>query len=210
MTKNPPAPPPRHIRVGAPSPWIVRFAPLARPRGAMLDLACGNGRHGRLFIERGHEVTLIDRNTDAIADLRFAPNAEVIEIDLETEAPWPLGGRQFDTIIVTNYLYRPHFDTLLGAVAPGGLFLYETFARGNEAFTRPRNPDHLLKSGELLEKIFGRFQVIAYEHGVDEQSPTPGVVQRICAVNDLAQSERDDGEPAPHALYPATPKGDAG
>jgi len=31
----------------APSPWIVRFAPLAAPGGSVLDLACGNGRHAR-------------------------------------------------------------------------------------------------------------------------------------------------------------------
>ena len=91
---------------------------------------------------------------------------------------------------------------LVGALAPGGVLIYETFARGNEAFVRPRNPDHLLKSGELLELVQDRLQVIAYEHGIDEAAEIPGVKQRICAVNDLETSDRDNGEPGPHPVTP--------
>ena len=82
--------------------------------------------------------------------------------------------------------------------------IYETFALGNEVFSRPRNPDHLLKSGELLDAVRGKLQVVAYEHGQLNTASTPGdipgVKQRLCAVNDLALSEREDGEPAPHKI----------
>jgi hypothetical protein len=33
-----------------PSPWVVRFASLVSLRGDVLDVACGAGRHTRLFL----------------------------------------------------------------------------------------------------------------------------------------------------------------
>ncbi|HEX9702825.1 MAG TPA: SAM-dependent methyltransferase, partial [Rhodospirillales bacterium] len=63
-----------------------------------------------------------------------------------------------------------------------------------------RNPDHLLKSGELLALVAGKLQVVAYEHGRIDAAEIPGVKQRIAAVNDLGRSARDDGEPEPHPI----------
>ena len=50
--------------------------------------------------------------------------------------------------------------------------------------------------------ICERLQVVAYEHGVLEIGECPGVKQRICAVNNLTNSTRDDGEPEPLRLFP--------
>jgi len=66
------------------------------------------------------------------------------------------------------------------SVAPGGLLLYETFAAGNERFGRPRNPDFLLKPGELLDAVRGRLRVLAYEN-LEISDPHPAAVQRIAA-----------------------------
>jgi len=198
---------PRHLKITEPSPWVVRFAPLVKPGGEVLDLACGGGRHGRYLLERGGNVTLLDRNTGAVGDLQDHPNASVIEADMEQGDPvftghGPLAGRNFDGVVVVNYLYRPLLGDLLSAIKPGGVLIYETFARGNERFTRPRNPDHLLMSGELLEIVKGRMQVVAYEHGIVEKGPIPGVIQRICAVSDASPSTREDGEPEPRNVNP--------
>ena len=76
-------------------------------------------------------------------------------LDLETGG-WPFGGERFDAIVVTNYLHRPLFAHLLDALADDGVLIYETFAQGNEAYGRPSNPDHLLRAGELVERIAGR------------------------------------------------------
>jgi hypothetical protein len=62
--------------------------------------------------------------------------------------------------------------------------IYQTFARGNARFGRPRNPDFLLQPGELLEAVRGRLRVIAYEDVIVTQ-PRPAAMQRIAAVNDL-------------------------
>lgn len=163
-----------HHAIADASPWVARFAPLAAAGGSVLDLACGGGRHCRLFLARGHAVTGIDRDIAATQ----APGAELIAADLEDGSPWPLAGRRFDAVVVTNYLWRPLFPALLAALAEGGVLIYETFALGNEAFGRPRNPDHLLARGELLRLAAG-LTVVAFEDGIIENR---AVVQRLCAV----------------------------
>ena len=164
----------------APFPWIVRFAPLVRQGAPVLDLACGRGRHARLFLERGHPVTAVDVDVSGLADLHGQPRLEVVESDLQS-APWPLPGRRFGAVVVTNYLWRPLFAMILDAVDDGGLLLYETFALGNEAYGHPSNPDFLLQPGELIEAVRGRLQVVAYEHGRIDR-PRPAIKQRVCAV----------------------------
>lgn len=170
-----------HARQGAPSHWVVRFAPLVPAGGVVLDLAAGSGRHARFFLGRGHPVVALDRDASRLADLRGAARAEVIEADLEDGSPWPLAGRRFAGIVVTNYLHRPLLPVLTDSLGPGGVLIYETFAAGNERFGKPRNPDHLLEPGELIEAVRGRLRIVAFEEGAVEQ-PRPAVVQRLCAV----------------------------
>jgi SAM-dependent methyltransferase len=194
---------PRHLRVTEPSSWVRRFGALVPKGGTVLDLACGGGRHARHFLALGYAVVAVDRDIEPVATLAADPKAEVIQADLEGGDAWPFAGRTFAGVVVTNYLHRPVLPLLLEAVEAGGVFIYETFARGNERFTRPRNPDHLLRGGELLGLVEGRLQVIAYEHGIIQRGPIPGVIQRICAVNDLDAGTRGDGEPEPHPVDPA-------
>ena len=122
-------------------------------------------------------VTAIDRD---IAQQPDAPGLTKIRADLETGAPWPLAGQRFDLVVVTNYLHRPLLSDIIGAVAPGGLLLYETFAVGNERFGKPSNPDFLLRPGELKQAVAGRLEVIAFEE-VELGAPRPAVMQRIAA-----------------------------
>ncbi|HKH66423.1 MAG TPA: hypothetical protein VKA75_03550, partial [Reyranella sp.] len=95
-------------------------------------------------------------------------------------SPWPLPGRTFGAVVVTNYLHRPLFPALLDALMPGGVLLYETFMEGNERFGRPSRPEFLLKDGELLELVRGRFSVVAYEARLVSE-PKMAMIQRIAA-----------------------------
>ncbi|WP_207460234.1 class I SAM-dependent methyltransferase [Azospirillum sp. SYSU D00513] len=192
-------PPPPHAVLGPPSPWVVRFAPLVPSGGTVLDLACGAGRHLRHFAARGFPVVGLDRDLRGVEDLRGRNGVELVEADLENGSPWPLAGRRFAGIVVTNYLHRPLFSALLDALAPGGVLIYETFAVGNGRFGRPASPSFLLRSGELLELTRGRLQTVAYEHG-EVASPKAAVVQRLCAVNDLTPGDGLDGDPEPRPL----------
>ncbi|MDX5363978.1 MAG: class I SAM-dependent methyltransferase [Pseudazoarcus pumilus] len=169
-----------HATLAAPSAWVARFAPLLPAGARVLDLACGGGRHARLFAARGCEVTAVDRDAEAIAQLQGVAGVSAEVVDLE-QAAWPLAGRSFDAVVVTNYLYRPHFDALLACVALGGVLIYETFMRGNERFGKPSNPAFLLEADELLQGVAGKFTVLAFEQG-EVALPKPAMVQRICAL----------------------------
>ena len=164
---------------GAPSPWVARFAALVRPGGSVLDLACGAGRHARHLAARGHPVTAVDRDAAALAALAGVARVTAVVADLEA-GPWPLDGRTFDAVVVTNYLHRPLFPAIAAALAEGGVLLYETFMRGNERHGRPSSPDFLLAPGELLAAFAG-LTVVAFEQG-EVAAPRPAVVQRLCAV----------------------------
>jgi len=173
-----------HGGPAAPSPWVSRWAPLIRPGGRVLDLACGSGRHVRWLAAQGFSVTAVDRDAAALASLRTI--AQVLEADLEG-APWPLPGQRFDALVVTNYLWRPLWPSLLEALDEGGVLIYETFADGNQHVGKPSRPDFLLRHGELLEAAKG-LRVVAYEDGFLQ--PPPRYVQRIAAVAGAAGERR--------------------
>jgi SAM-dependent methyltransferase len=170
-----------------PSHWVVRFAPLVPAGGRVLDVAAGSGRHTRLFLEHGHGVVAIDADISGIADLRGHSRLEMIEADLEDGTAFPLAGHSFACVVVTNYLHRPIMAALVDAVMAKGVFIYETFAKGNERFGKPRSPDHLLEPGELLEVVRGKLRVLAYEDLIVSE-PRPAVIQRICAIDEEGRS----------------------
>jgi SAM-dependent methyltransferase len=146
--------------------------------GPVLDLAAGGGRHSRLFLELGYQVTALDRDVSRLADL---PGAEVIAADLEDGSPWPLGERRFAGIVVTNYLFRPILPCIAAALRPGGILIYQTFGIGQERYGRPRNPEHLLRPGELLEFAEAEELVVrAYSCG-ETMEPEPSVRQAMVA-----------------------------
>ncbi len=183
-----------------PSPWVRRFAPLERRGGGVLDLACGGGRHLRLFHGLGHPVTGVDLDLRGAEDLRGAAGVTLVAADLENGNPWPLpGGARFAGIVVTNYLHRPLMGAILDSLEPGGVLLYETFARGNERFGRPSSSAFLLRAGELLEIARDRLHVVAFEQG-EVASPKAAVIQRIVAVADLAPIPDLGGDPEPRPL----------
>ncbi|MCA8973777.1 MAG: class I SAM-dependent methyltransferase [Planctomycetes bacterium] len=162
-----------------PSPHIVRLAMLVKAGGPVLDVAAGNGRHAVLFADRGHAVTAIDRDVTSLRALAD-PRIEVIAADLE-RGPWPVRGRTFAAVVVSNYLWRPLLPTLITSVAPGGVLLYETFAVGNERHGRPRNPDFLLRHDELRQAVAGQLEVVEFEYGPVGDPPI-AVRQRIAAI----------------------------
>lgn len=167
----------RHF-VAAPSPWVVRFLAGVRPGGAVLDVACGGGRHMRAALDAGHPVTGIDRDLSALSVCAGNPRVRLIEADLEAGRPFPAAGERFAGVVVTNYLWRPILPDIVAAVADDGVLIYETFALGNQG--RPSRPEFLLKPGELVEAVAGRLTVMAFEH-VRRGEPYR-VVQRIAAV----------------------------
>jgi SAM-dependent methyltransferase len=174
----------------APSEWVVRWSHLAPQRSIALDVACGAGRHLRWLHHNGHPVVGVDHSPQALASSEGLGELHCADIE---NGPWPLAGRQFGLVVVTNYLWRPLLPTIAASVALGGALVYETFAHGNETVGRPSRPDFLLQPGELLQAFAG-MRVVAYEDGF---LPEPArFVQRIAAVREVT----DASSPARYRL----------
>lgn len=176
------------------SAWVRRFLPLVdKNNGPVLDLACGGGRHTRLLLDAGFDVWSLDKSAFLLAPLRVL-GARCFEHDLEAERVsvnmgpnehWPFEASMFAAIVVTNYLHRALLPSLTTSLKDGGVLIYETFAVGNEVYGSPKNPNFLLRPGELIDYYLSQTtqgrknHCIAYEHGYIAQ-PRPAVVQRIC------------------------------
>lgn len=143
----------------------------------------------RWLAEQGHTVTGVDRSAQA---LQAAANfGATVLADIESQ-PWPLMSgnqvRQFDAVIVTNYLWRTLFSTIAQSLAPDGVLIYETFAQGNETLGQPSRPDFLLQTAELL-RAFASLHLVAFEEGLVDHPAR--FVQRLAAVRaDLQTSNR--------------------
>jgi SAM-dependent methyltransferase len=178
-----------------PSDWVKRWSHLVKAQGAVLDVACGRGRHAWWFYGLNHTLTLIDRSQAAMDAIAIAAQAcDKVVADIEN-GPWPLAGRQFDAVVVTNYLWRPLMPTLLASLAPDGVLIYETFTAGNETVGKPSRADFLLQPGELLQ-VCKDLRVVAFEDGFIQSAgnTSPRFVQRIVAI-------REDAVNSPAARY---------
>ena len=174
-------PSPDHRPTPTVSTWVARWAGIIRAGGAVLDLACGSGRHARFLAAQGLQVEAVDRDAVALAGLAGLAGITTRCADLEGAA-WPYAKRVFDAIVVTNYLHRPLLPLIGSGLAPGAALIYETFRAGNESYGKPSNPAFLLQVGELLAFAQGAgLQVIAYEDGF-RAPPAAAMIQRICAI----------------------------
>ncbi len=157
------------------SPWILAARKWLPVEGAALDLAAGSGRHTLFLKDIGLDVVAVDIDTSSLAGEEFE-GVEVITADLEGEA-WPFSEEVFSVILISNYLWRPHFSEIRKSLKPGGLVLWDTFSVGNEVYGRPSNPNFLLTEGELLDAFSG-FQILDYAHGYTDK-PGPAMRQSI-------------------------------
>jgi SAM-dependent methyltransferase len=167
--------------VTSPSLWLTSNAHFLPRTGEALDVACGSGRHALWLAERGLRTTAVDRDADRIAAL----NAEASRLHLPLQAEvidLESVGFQFtpdtsDVIVVVHYLHRPLFPSLLAALRPGGLLVYETFTRAQAARGRPSNPAFLLEPGELLMRV-QPLEVLASREGDYQGRMVASVIAR--------------------------------
>lgn len=129
----------------------------------VLDLACGSGRNGLWFLSQGCEVTFIDQDLSALAELTH-DKAHQWQWNLEDGSAPPLPQESFDIVLVFNYLHRPLFPQIAASLKSGGLIVYETFTWQQAQIGRPRNPDFLLTENEL-QSVFANWQPLHYFEG---------------------------------------------
>eukprot|EP00443_Scrippsiella_acuminata_P022019 CAMPEP_0115178840 /NCGR_PEP_ID=MMETSP0270-20121206/6106_1 /TAXON_ID=71861 /ORGANISM="Scrippsiella trochoidea, Strain CCMP3099" /LENGTH=692 /DNA_ID=CAMNT_0002591811 /DNA_START=1 /DNA_END=2075 /DNA_ORIENTATION=- len=185
-----------------PSPWVESNLPhLPPPPAAVLDLACGRGRHALLLLDMGYKVTALDRDREALDVLskRAPPEGKdrlsVVCADIEANGlPSELRSQQFAVVLVVNYLHRPLLKDLQGLLESGGLLIYESWAKGNEAFAAPRDPcvlaERTLVPDELRELVLPWAEVIGFSDGfLEEYEGHDCVKQLLCARHRSAMVE---------------------
>ena len=149
----------------------------------ILDLACGDGHNGIFLASKGFSVVLADRSEEALSQAMLnAQEAGVIvqfrQVNLEQEGVNPLEGFAFSAVLVFRYLHRPLIPCITKSLKQGGILMYETFTTEQARFGKPKNPDHLLKAGELLS-WFHDWEVIYTFEGIIGVSPK-AIAQLVC------------------------------
>jgi SAM-dependent methyltransferase len=153
-----------------PASIVTEWLPLL-PTGPALDMACGAGRHTLLLAARGQFVNAVDWSGAALdileararaaklvvsrAGVASAPESRnggirLIQADLANTEAIQIPAAFFSLILCLQYLQRSLFQQMAAALRPGGVLVFETFTRAQLRYSSgPRNPDHLLESGEL-------------------------------------------------------------
>ncbi len=181
-----PPPPPR------PSVWFAWHAAVIKPGYRVLDLACGTGRHAIAAAELGAQVVAVDVDTAKLDRARsMAERAGLtvdwVQADLRN---YPLPVRAFDIVMMFYYLDRQRTGDILGAVRPGGFFLFETFLNVQRQYGwGPKSDDHLLKHGELLELV-DPLEILLEREAHDVADDRPMAVASV-----LAQRRANDAIP---------------
>lgn len=165
---------------------------LACDRAPALDLACGTGRNGLYLVSNGIPVVFADRDSvrleqvsrqlQATSLTRQKQQGGIWQVDFEVPGTQALQDRSFAAILVFRYLHRPLLQDIKRAVIPGGLLLYETFTVEQASFGRPRNPDFLLRSGELRD-CFSNWNILHDFEGIDHDpgSGEPRAIAQLVA-----------------------------
>ena len=151
-----------------PAALLQKISGLLPPNAKVLDLACGFGRNGKYLAAQRHEVSFLDKNREALAEIKQQlPECDIIEADLECDNPYQLPQNQYDAIVVFRYLHRPLMPEIVNTLKPSGIIVYETFNHRQAEIGRPRNPDFLLQDGELASH-FPNFEICHQFDGFDK------------------------------------------
>ncbi|MDX6751960.1 methyltransferase domain-containing protein [Geminicoccaceae bacterium 1502E] len=163
-----------------PEPWLAAKAGQL-PQGAVLDVACGQGRHALWLAARGWRVTALDVSPVALATLRERAAARGLDVatvarDLDDPAALDDLG-PFAGIVVTRY--KPdaaQWRRLASRLAPGGVLLLLSF--GKEKARSGFNPRFCLDEAQLRETLGGMLECVAYERLGPEQDYLEGSLWR--------------------------------
>lgn len=150
-----------------PSPFLLAQEPLlsALPKGAALDIACGDGRNSFYLASLGYTVDAVDISDVAItwvneqAHLRGA-SVNPVQRDL-TQSDFPQ--KTYQLIICFRYLQRDLFPLMINSLLPGGLLIFETMHQGYvDKLGHQMNHRFLLAHNELL-RSFSSLRILFYQ-----------------------------------------------
>jgi len=149
-----------------------------------LDIGCGGGRDSVYLACRGWQVIAIDREQRVLqrAQQLAESTRQNLTIDWRVccvDAEGCLPTEQVDLIVMMRYLNRDLMTKMDQMLNPGGYVIIQTFVEGVEAFGSPKNPNFILKKGELA-KTFSVFNIIVdrIEHLKDGRPVASFIAQK--------------------------------
>ncbi|MHB1935366.1 MAG: class I SAM-dependent methyltransferase [Acidobacteriaceae bacterium] len=151
-----------------------------------LDLAGGAGHHAIWLAQQGWRMTLADWSEAAleIAKEKAAANSLALEVvqgaALDVVTQFLAQNRLFGFVLVSFFLDRAVLPWLPKILVPGGLLLYRTYTADNERLGNPRgprDPEHLLRSQELLN-AYRNMKILHYSESVAEKGVAELIAQQ--------------------------------
>jgi len=141
---------------------LAEHADLLPPPGKALDVACGRAGNAFFLATSGFEVTALDLSEVVIESVNVYANEHQLKVhgvhaDIRS---YQLPVEHYDVITVSNFLERSICQSLIDALSPGGVLVYQTFVQEKvDPDSGPRNPAFLLEPNEL-HRIFGTLRVL--------------------------------------------------
>lgn len=155
-----------------PSP-VLRDHVHALPDGRALDVAAGTGRNALFLAEHGYAVDALDQSRVGLEIAREAALERGIEdrlewIQADAEA-FAFPREAYDVIAISFHRFVDRLPDLHAALAPGGVFFYETHLRTtDDAPSGPSTDRYRFGANELLRACLG-LTVLHYEEKVYER-----------------------------------------
>lgn len=143
-------------------------------RPTVLDLGCGGGRDAVFLAKQKMQVIAIDNKANVINRAKQLAQSSGAQVKfkccdlnkvecLPTQAQVPSRGQGpaggFDVILGVRFLNRALLKRLSDKLNPNGFLLWETFVDNGEQLESPKNPNFILKTGELAE-VFKDLDII--------------------------------------------------
>lgn len=148
--------------------------------GSALDLAGGAGRHSIWLAKQGWEVTLIDISDTGVEQARqnagtLASRMHFVVDDLTR---FQASQTRFDVVMAFFYLERGIIAEIVKSLRPGGMLIYKTHTIAQATRENgPKNPSHLLQSGELPQLVAG-LRVLHYREVVEKKATAELVARK--------------------------------
>ncbi|WP_052501486.1 class I SAM-dependent methyltransferase [Thiomicrospira microaerophila] len=127
-----------------------------------LDLGCGGGRDAIYLALHGWQVSAIDQQQRVLQcaqQLARIHGVKVNWVEADVHQPHAIPNQPFDLIMMVRFLDRRLFSMMRNQCRVGGYVLVQTFVEGVETFGSPKNPNYILRFGELA-KEFSEFDII--------------------------------------------------
>ena len=132
--------------------------------GRSLDVACGLGANALFLAHFGLTSHAWDISPVAVAKLSDLAREQDVTVhaqarDVVANPPDPAS---YEVIVVSNFLDRTLFPSLINALTPGGLLFYQTYSRLRVDDAGPRNEAYRLAANELLSLCHPSLRVVVY------------------------------------------------